>query len=484
MQITYALMQALDDIEKAGGPAKVITRAKATALLKDGSGAINGVTYVVAGNTYTQPASAVVIATGGYGAGVLDENSLLKRVRPDLMHLPTTNGKHCTGDGIDLAVDVGGGCVGLKDVQVHPTGLVNPEDPHNKTKFLAAGALRGEGGVLLDRNGKRFCNELGTRDYVSGMMFKNQAPFRLVLGSKSVSNIAWHCKHYKGRGVMKSYSSAHDLAKDMGVDSSVIASEFKKYNAIAAGETECPWEKPASFCKGVPLAMDDEYHVAIVTPIVHYTMGGLDIDAKARVKNQVDGAPVKGLYAAGEAAGGVHRLNRLGGSALLECVVFGRVAGSAILGYLNGEDDVASSGAGVTICVPQANGTSITIKVGSGGKVAGVAAPAAPAAAAAAPVATAPPAQETKAVAADANKTYTLEEVAKHNTESDVWVIVNGDVLDVTQFMHDHPGGKMAIMTFAGKDASEEFNMLHEKDVVAKYAPECIVGKLKPGSKL
>jgi cytochrome b involved in lipid metabolism len=93
--------------------------------------------------------------------------------------------------------------------------------------------------------------------------------------------------------------------------------------------------------------------------------------------------------------------------------------------------------------------------------------------------AAAPPAAATRVM-----KEYTLAEVAKHNTEGDCWVAVNGVVLDATSFLPDHPGGKMAIITFAGKDATEEFNMLHERNVVEKYAAECIIGTLKPQSKL
>ena len=79
-----------------------------------------------------------------------------------------------------------------------------------------------------------------------------------------------------------------------------------------------------------------------------------------------------------------------------------------------------------------------------------------------------------------AGKSFTLEEVAQHKTDKDCWVVVNGKVLDVTDFMADHPGGKKAIMLFAGKDASEEFNMLHKPDVLVKYLePEQILGWLK-----
>merc|ERR1711957_1070201 len=71
---------------------------------------------------------------------------------------------------------------------------------------------------------------------------------------------------------------------------------------------------------------------------------------------------------------------------------------------------------------------------------------------------------------------YTMEEVAKHNSKSTCWVVLDGKVLDVTSFLADHPGGELAILTFAGKDATEEFNMIHPPDVVGKYAPDAIIG--------
>mmetsp|Transcript_408 Transcript_408/g.348 ORF Transcript_408/g.348 Transcript_408/m.348 type:complete len:82 (+) Transcript_408:101-346(+) len=61
------------------------------------------------------------------------------------------------------------------------------------------------------------------------------------------------------------------------------------------------------------------------------------------------------------------------------------------------------------------------------------------------------------------------EELAKHNTDTDCWVLVGDDVFDVTNFLKDHPGGKKAIMLFAGKDATEEFDMLHDRKVIKKY---------------
>lgn len=150
----------------------------------------------------------MVLATGGFGADYSD-NSLLASVEqdwrgltawngipsekvPPLRSLPTTNGPHCTGDGIKIALDVGGGTRDLHCVQVHPTGIVDPRDPDAKVKWLAAEALRGHGGVLLDCEGNRFANELGKRDYVSGRMWKqDKFPYRLILNSAASSEIAW-----------------------------------------------------------------------------------------------------------------------------------------------------------------------------------------------------------------------------------------------------------------------------------------------------
>jgi len=478
MEITYALIEAYENLCKQQ-PEKynLINRARVNKLLKcPTSGRVTGVQYATKGGNKTVTGTAVVIATGGYGAGVLEAGSLLQKVRKDLYDkkLPTTNGKHCTGDGIMIAQDIGGGAVGLDDVQVHPTGLVNPKLPNERTLFLAAGALRGEGGILLDREGNRFCNDLGTRDYVTGKMWShNKGPYRLVLNSKCSKNIAWHCAHYCGRGVMKKVNHGTELAKEMGISPSALEKTFNKYNEFFKNDSD-PWGKPADFYRGTPWTLNDKFHVAVVTPVVHYTMGGLHIDNKANVLRADNKQPIAGLYAAGECAGGVHGRNRLGGSALLECVVFGRKAGKSVVEYVKSvqEDTPTVAGSVVTITVPQADGTSITVQISGNGVNTGVGAK--------------KPSVTPAAVPAESAelKNYTLKDVSKHNNESDCWVVVNNQVLDCTEFMNDHPGGKMAIMTFAGKDASEEFNMVHDKNVVEKYASEYIVGNLKPSSKL
>eukprot|EP00301_Raphidiophrys_heterophryoidea_P018117 c3109_g1_i1.p1 GENE.c3109_g1_i1~~c3109_g1_i1.p1 ORF type:complete len:640 (+),score=180.72 c3109_g1_i1:1-1920(+) len=501
MTITYALMEKFEKAaEETPDRARMITKARVTKLIIcPKSGSVTGVEYEKDGKTFTEN-GAVVLATGGFGAD-FSQDSLLHKVSqewrqlsawkdvknlPDLMVLPTTNGEHCTGDGIKMAVDIGADTVDLEAVQVHPTGLVHPDEPDSKLKFLAAEALRGVGGLLLDAHGKRFCDDLGKRDYVTGRMWNNKGPFRLVLNSKAAAEIEWHCKHYIGRGLMKFFKSGHDLAKEMGISSAELDAEFKRYNGFAQNKND-PFGK--RFFTNAPFSIEDNFHVSIVCPVVHYTMGGLRINADAEVQRK-DGAPISGLWCTGEVMGGVHGKNRLGGNSLLDCVAFGRVAGNTAARYLlsntlkaartgvasNRLATIAGHLAPINISVdPQNNRLTIDVALNSGASqhTASSSAPAA-----AAPVAAAAPAPAPKKEEPAAAKSYTLTDVAKHDKESDCWVVVNGEVLDVTKFMHEHPGGKKAILLYAGKDASEEFNMLHKPDVVKKYAPESILGKL------
>jgi len=174
--------------------------------------------------------------------------------------------------------------------------------------------------------------------------------------------------------------------------------------------------------------------------------------------------------------GGVHGANRLGGSSLLGCVVFGRTAGDSVSEYLksnpvvgsgaNKAQPIALPGGFTTTVSVDPNGQKINLEISWGGAAKAVAAAAAPAAA-----------EEPKKL-----RSISAAEVAKHNKENDCWVIVNGQVLDVTNFLADHPGGKKAILIFAGKDATDEFNMLHKPDVVDKYAPETVIGVLDTNS--
>merc|ERR1712039_836416 len=358
MTITYALMQRFEKIAETSEKAKIINKARVYTLICNNGGVV-GCEYEKAGTCYKEY-GPVILCSGGFGAD-FGSDSLLAKYRPDLLHLPTTNGEHCTGDAIKMGEKLGAETIDLEWVQVHPTGLVKPDDPDAKVKFLAAEALRGVGGLVFSAEGKRFANELGRRDYVTGEMWKNKPPFRLCLNKAASDEIMWHCKHYTGRGVMKYYANGADLAKDMGVPVSVLEETHEAHYQAAKKMEKDPdggswpaypsgksWDEasgktgsgkkfyhniiPGSAVKAEP------FYVAIITPVIHYCMGGLEIDVDSAVCG-ADGKAIPGLYAAGEIAGGVHGNNRLGGNSLLDCVVFGRVAGKAACKWMFGAQD-------------------------------------------------------------------------------------------------------------------------------------------------
>ena len=100
--------------------------------------------------------------------------------------------------------------------------------------FLAAEALRGVGGLLLDNEGQRFVDELQHRDFVTGKIWENgKFPIRLVLNGKASKEIEWHCKHYVGRGLMKKFDSGEALAKEFGISPAVLKKTFDEYNLAA-----------------------------------------------------------------------------------------------------------------------------------------------------------------------------------------------------------------------------------------------------------
>merc|ERR1712045_771962 len=357
MTITYALIQMLEKIAERTDRARIITKAEVFNLIMNGP-AVVGCEYRKAGKV-SKEFGPVVFASGGFGAD-FGSDSLLAKYRPDLLHLPTTNGEHCTGDGIKMGEAIGAKTIDLEWVQVHPTGLVKPGDPDAKIKFLAAEALRGVGGLVLDANGKRFANELGRRDYVTGEMWKNKPPFRLCLNKAASEEIHWHCKHYTGRGVLKFYESGAELATEMGVPVSVLEKTHDDHYQAAKKTEKDPdggsfpaypsgksWDEPSGktgsgkkfYHNIIPgsAVKSEPFYVAIITPVIHYCMGGLEIDVNSAVVN-ANGAAIPGLYAAGEVAGGVHGNNRLGGNSLLDCVVFGRVAGKHCAKYMLGSN--------------------------------------------------------------------------------------------------------------------------------------------------
>merc|ERR1712193_432365 len=142
-----------------------------------------------------------------------------------------------------------------------------------------------------------------------------------------------------------------EFAKEHGMDLKTIEATFKNYNEVAekqekdpdsgpyeaygGGKSHDKWGK--KFFHNLPLDVNDAFHVAIVTPVIHYCMGGMKINSDAEAMGAGEKI-INGLYGTGEAAGGIHGNNRLGGNSLLDCVVYGRVSGRSAARYLTAQN--------------------------------------------------------------------------------------------------------------------------------------------------
>ncbi|OJJ42603.1 hypothetical protein ASPZODRAFT_76469 [Penicilliopsis zonata CBS 506.65] len=293
---------------------------------------VMGVEYTVDNGADSEPKTEtlngpLVFAAGGFAG---DSHGLLAKYRPDLAGLPSTN--EARPGALPLLQEIGAGVLDLDRVQVHPTGFIDPTDRTARGKILAAEMLRGEGGILL-LNGSRFVNELQTREYISNQIMATPATendsddatkqwdVTLVMDEGTAAATASHMGFYKWKGLMRAVK-AEDL-------DATTQDSIQTYADVVAGVLADPHGRTAHGHWTLrQLTPDTTLYVGSVTPVVHFTMGGVAIDDHAAVLDAA-GTPIHGLWAAGEITGGIHGQNRLGGSSLLECVVFGRRAGDA-----------------------------------------------------------------------------------------------------------------------------------------------------------
>lgn len=495
MAITFALMDKLEEIAESDSKRfKLLKRCKVVGFLTEKDDDVIGVEYVDEAGKRAGLKGVVIMATGGYAADFDSADSLIKKYRPELLSLPSTNGSHATGDGQKLIIKNGGGDVDMSKVQVHPTGLVPFEQKvvkEDKFLYLGAEALRGEGGIMLNCRGERFCDELGFRDYVSGEMVETirktgSEKIFLVLNAKSAGKLEFHVKHYQQRGLMKKMTSTQ-LLREIGCTRDKLQSEFDKYNDAASVDGHDQFGK--KFFPATPFVLENKetnteesFYVAYISRVVHLTMGGVRINGRAEVLSKA-GKPMQGLYAAGELAGGVHGENRLGGSSLLGCVVYGRVAGDSACSYLFrklSNDKAVSRLKQVSLHIDPMKPNCVVVEWRGESDSSGAVSNSSKAL-------KSPPESPRHLPSKFSphkpfqipSKEFTMEEVAKHNTEKDCWVVVKNIVMDVTNFLSDHPGGIDPVVKLAGKDATEAFEMFHEDKVVPKYAAQCCIGRVK-----
>ena len=288
----------------------VRTESEVTKLIKTGD-KVTGVEVKHKGETYNITAKAVVMATGGFGANA----KMVAEYKPSLEGFGSTNSPAITGEGIKMVKAVGGDLVDMTEIQTHPTVV------HKKTAMITE-AVRGEGAILVNREGKRFVSELETRDVVSKAELEQTGKSAFLVFDQEVREKLGAINGYVRKGFTVEGATVEELAGKIGVDAKGLVDTMAKYNGYVKAGEDKDFGKTA-----LPRELVKAPFYAIeVSPAVHHTMGGVHINTNAEVLT-ADGKVIPGLFAAGEITGGVHGANRIGGNAVTDITVYGKTAG-------------------------------------------------------------------------------------------------------------------------------------------------------------
>ena len=313
---SYMIPLLQENCEKAG--VKMMLDTTATEILTDANGAAVGVKATGAsGETVTVNAKAVVLATGGFGANL----DMVVKYKPELKGFMTTNAAGIQGQGIEMAQAIGAATVDMDQIQIHPTVEAN-------TAALITEGLRGDGAILINEEGQRFIDEVGTRDVVSAAEIAQTGSYSWLVVDQAMVDASSVIQGYIKKGYTVTGATYEELGKAMGVDAAAFAETMEKWNGYVEAKNDPDFGR-TSFANPLNTA---PYYAVKVTAGVHHTMGGLKINANTEVLNE-KGEVIPGLFAAGEVTGGVHGANRLGGNAVADFTVFGRIAGAAASDY-------------------------------------------------------------------------------------------------------------------------------------------------------
>ena len=311
-------------IEQQGGEIEVMLNTRATELIVE-NGRVVGVEAENAEGTVTAKANnGVVIATGGFSANVITRN-YYNNMWPDLTNIKTTNHPGATGDGMWMAEKAGARLIGMEQIQLLPMG-----DP--ETGSLSGNIEQGvENRIFVNKYGNRFVDEGARRDVMTRALFQQPDCYMWVILDKhsyptpdTRNNFNETIEQLVENGTAFKSDTLEGLAKQIGVDPANLVRSVETFNMAVEKKIDDPF--------GRTLFMDKidtpPFYAGARVPAVHHTMGGIEINTKAQVLDN-SGNIIPGLYAAGEVTGGIHGSNRLGGNALPDTVVFGKIAGES-----------------------------------------------------------------------------------------------------------------------------------------------------------
>ncbi len=312
---SYMIPRLQQACEKAG--VQILLSTTAEEILTDGGKTVGIKATGATGETVTINAKAVILASGGFGANL----DMVVEYKPELKGFMTTNAPGILGQGIAMAQAIGADTVDMDQIQIHPTVQYD-------SAALITEGLRGDGAILVNAEGKRFIDEVGTRDVVSAAEVAQTGGYSWLVVDQKMADASSVIQGYIKKGYTVEGKTYEELAEAMGVDSAAFAETMANWNQCVADKTDAEFGR-TSFANPLDTA---PYYAIKVTAGVHHTMGGLKIDTNTEVLD-ADGNAIPGLFAAGEITGGVHGANRLGGNAVADFTVFGRIAGKAASDY-------------------------------------------------------------------------------------------------------------------------------------------------------
>ena len=316
----YMIPLLQENCEKRG--IDIVLNTTVDTILTDANGAAVGVSGTDKdGNTVVVNAKSVILATGGFGANL----DMVTQYKPELAGFMTTNAAGAQGQGIEMATAIGAGTVGMDQIQIHPTVEAN-------TAALITEGLRGDGAILVNANGERFIDEVGTRDVVSAAEIAQPGSYSWLIVDQAMVDASSVIQGYIKKGYTKTGATYEELAKELDVDPAAFANTMETWNSYVEAKNDPDFGR-TSFAN--PLN-NGPYYAIKVTAGVHHTMGGVTINSATEVLKE-DGTVIPGLFAAGEVTGGVHGANRLGGTAVADFVVFGRIAGESAANYASAQ---------------------------------------------------------------------------------------------------------------------------------------------------
>ncbi|NTV48837.1 MAG: flavocytochrome c [Geobacteraceae bacterium] len=282
-------------------------------IIEDSKGGVTGVEVNgLHRGLYIIKAKAVVLTAGGFSANP----EKVAYYRPEFKGMATSNQPGATGDGLDLGAKAGGELKDMKEIQIHPTVAAG-------SRILITEAVRGNGAILVNHEGKRFVNELTTRDKASEAILSQTGKSAYMIFDEGIRKSLKQIDGYFHLDLVKEGGTVKDLADVLKMPVETLEATIDTYNKAVDAKNDAEFKRP-----DLPRALRTAKYYAIeVKPGVHYTMGGLKINTNAQVMAN-DSKHIAGFFAAGEVTGGVHGANRLGGNSISETITFGRIAGS------------------------------------------------------------------------------------------------------------------------------------------------------------